>query len=95
MSKYIAGNKSGMIVEVQKKDAPISTAQDVAVLLEQGSLVLSREIHNLLLESAKGKLNGGSARDLVSYLKLLHELQKEQEAKLANLTDDELEKLSE
>jgi hypothetical protein len=93
MSKYVAGNKSGMILEQPRKAEPVSAAQDISTLLNQGSLVLSREIHNLLLESAVGKLEAGSARDLVAYLKLLHELKKEQENKLANLTDEELERL--
>jgi hypothetical protein len=94
MTKYIAGKSSGMILEQPRKAAPVMEAQDIPELLNKGSLVLSREIQNLLLESAAGKLNAGSARDLVAYLKLLHELQREQENKLANLTDEELERLT-
>ncbi len=92
--KYIAGNKSGMILESPRKAEPaVSEASDITDMLTKCQLVMTREIHNLLLESSKGKLSKGSATDLVSYLKLLTEIMKEQEDKLANLTDEELERL--
>ncbi len=93
--KYIAGTRAGMILESPRKAEPAaSTSADLTEMLDKCSLVLTREIHNLLLESAKGKLNKGSAGDLVAYLKLLNEIKQEQEKKLANLTDEELERLS-
>ncbi len=93
MSKFIAGTKAGGILEVQKKEEVILAPQDVELLLAKCTLVLSREIANLLLASASGKLDKGSSGDLVAYLKLLHELKKDQESKLASLTDEELERL--
>lgn len=93
-NKYIAGNKAGAILEVNKKEEVLEAPQDVELLLSKCTLVLSREVQNLLRASASGKLDKGAAGDLVSYLKLLTELRKEQEAKLASLTDDELERLN-
>lgn len=63
---------------------------DVNKLLDKGAAILRREITNLMRESSSGKLNAGSARDLVQYLRLLHELREEQQEQLSNLTDEEL-----
>jgi hypothetical protein len=66
---------------------------DLSDLLDKGAEILKREIRNLMLESSGKKLSPTSARDLVSYVKLLHELQLEEKKILAGLTDAELEKL--
>lgn len=76
-----------------KVQSQILEPQDVTQLLAKGSLVLSREIANLLSESASGKLSKGSATDLVAYLRLLNELKKEEQDKLSNMTDEELANL--
>lgn len=66
---------------------------DVEELLAKGGLILKREIHNLLMKSAAGKLAPADARDVVSYIKLLHELKEDEQEKLSNMTDEELLKL--
>ena len=63
---------------------------DVEKLLAKGGSILQREITNLLSESAKGKLAAASARDLVSYIKLLHELRKADADAAADMTDEQL-----
>lgn len=59
--------------------------------LLKGSLEsLSREINNIIHFSKMGKLNTNSSRDLVSYIKLLHEMKKEDDQLINDLTDQEL-----
>jgi hypothetical protein len=70
-----------------------TVAFDVQKLLEKGGLILQREIQNLLTESAGGKLQPTSARDLVQYVKLLAELRSEQAAVLHDMADEELSKI--
>ena len=69
-------------------------AFDVEVLLTKGGEILNREIRSLMQESSGGKLSAASARDLVSYLKLLSELRDTQAKELGNLTDEELAALT-
>lgn len=63
---------------------------DVEAELDRCAIVLQREIKNLMSLSSRGKLEPGDARDLVSYIKLLHELKLDDKAKAAAMTDDEL-----
>lgn len=67
---------------------------DVVALLDKAGLILKREVHNLTMASAAGKLLPAHARDLVAYVKLLSELRDKQEADAAAMTDDELQKLA-
>lgn len=67
---------------------------DVEKLLAQGGAILTREIRNLMIASSRGKLDAAESRDLVSYLKLLSELKAAEEARLENMTDDELSKIA-
>lgn len=66
----------------------VITDTSVDALLDGGLLALSREMKNLLIASAKGKLDSASARDLRDSIKLLFEL-KERESKNAGQLDDE------
>lgn len=75
---------------LEADEAPL--AFDVEALLDKSGLILQREIRNLLSASAAGKLLPAHARDLVAYVKLLHELRNKQEQDAANLTDEELQK---
>jgi hypothetical protein len=70
-------------------DPPLS---DISVqrLLDDALLALYREIKNLLLLSAKGKLSPTDARDLRDHSKLLFELREQEKDSLRHLTDDEL-----
>ncbi len=67
---------------------------DVDHLLERGGEILRREIANLMAESSSRKLSPTSARDLVAYVKLLSELRVEQKKELANMSTEELERLT-
>lgn len=67
---------------------------DIDKLLDQGGTALSREIKNILVASAKGKLDAAYSRDLIAYLRLLQELKIEQKKDLQDLTDEELAKLA-
>lgn len=62
----------------------------VARLIDDSLLALHREIKNLLMLSAKGKLDANNARDLRDHLKLLFELKDREGESLRGLTDDEL-----
>lgn len=67
---------------------------DADQLLVYTEEILRREVQNLLYESSRGKLNAGSARDLVNYVKLMHELKMEKAKALAEMSDEELAKLA-
>lgn len=80
-----------------QKVADISqeSAFDVEALMDKGGEILRREIQNLMIESTGKKLSSASSRDLVAYLRLLSELQKDQKETLTKLTDEELINLNE
>jgi hypothetical protein len=63
---------------------------DVQKLLDKSALILQREIQNLLSASAGGKLESASARDLVAYVKLLHELKKAEQDAAEAMSDEQL-----
>lgn len=67
---------------------------DIEELLAKGGEILRREITNLLIESSTKKLSPASARDAVSYVKLLSELKAAQDKELNNLTEEELLELT-
>jgi len=64
---------------------------DIVDLLEKSKEVLRREIHNLLLESMKGRLKVGDAGVLADYIRLLNSMVKEEKKIIENL--DELTKV--
>ena len=55
---------------------------------------LRRESFNLLAESAEGKLERDRSTALIGYLKYLNQLDDIQKEKLADLSDEELEKVA-
>ncbi|GAC1503751.1 MAG: hypothetical protein NVS1B10_08910 [Candidatus Saccharimonadales bacterium] len=73
---------------------PATMEFDVTALLAQGGAILQRELRSLMSESSGGKLAPNSARDLVAYVKLLNELEKQQKAELAAMDDQELEEIA-
>lgn len=87
--------KSNTEIPEAKSDTIPSLAPDFDVvdLLDKGAEILKREITNLMIESSGKKLSPNSAKDLVSYLKLLHDLKLEQTKALSELSDEELKKL--
>lgn len=66
---------------------------DLLKALEQCEIVLGREIKNLMVESSSKKLNSASSKDLVAYIKLLHEIKADKLKELGDKTDEELEEL--
>ncbi len=68
---------------------------DITKLLDKGLEILRKEVNNLFMESSQGKLSAVSARDLVGYVKLLHDLEERQKqaaleaAKLASVKPPE------
>lgn len=70
-------------------DIPISDIS-IARLIDDGLLVLFREITNLKRLSVSGKLQAPDARDLRDHLKLLFELKDREDASLKGMTDEQL-----
>jgi hypothetical protein len=92
MKRFVKPNQSS-IPEAPKAEPGVVAGFDIVELLDKGGEILRREISNLMIESSGKKLSPNSAKDLVSYLKLLHELKEEQQKTLSELTDEELETL--
>lgn len=88
MKHYPVKDKQGMFVPPE-----VEAAFDVVFELERVQLILQREVKNLLMASASGKLLPAHSRDLVAYVKLLTELKAAQAGELAEKTDEELLKL--
>ena len=74
-------------------DQPLSEVS-VDRLIDSGLIVLQREIKNLLSQSARGKLDAASARDLRDTVKLLFELKDRESELLKGKTDDELKAMA-
>lgn len=68
---------------------PIS---DISVqrLIDDGLTALYREMRNLLILSAKGKLDAPAAKDLRDTIKLLFEIQAREDSSLKGITDEAL-----
>jgi len=71
-------------------DIPVSEIS-IDRLIDDGLLVLYREIKNLMILSVKGKLEPNDARDLRDHLKLLFELKNREAELLKGMTDEELQ----
>lgn len=91
MSKFVV-KANTPIDYTPKVIVPDPAIADISVdrLIDDGLLVLYREIHQLKLLSAKGKLEPNDARDLRDHIKLLFDLKKREEDSLAGVTDDEI-----
>ena len=68
---------------------------DISVqrLIDDSLLALSREVKNLLVLSAKGKLLPMDARDLRDHLKLLFELKDREDDSLRGISDEQLKEM--
>lgn len=84
---------NGKLPETPIKDPPIS---DISVddLVGKCLLALNREVTNLLMLSAKGKLDAGGSRDLRETTKLLFELKDREKEFLESLGNDDLKRLN-
>lgn len=74
-------------------DQPLSEVS-VDRLIDNGLTVLQREMKNLLSQSARGKLDAASARDLRDTVKLLFELKDRESELLKGKTDEELKAMA-
>lgn len=74
----------------------IPPPSDISVqrLIDDSLLALYREVKNLLLHSAKGKLSPSDARDLRDHTKLLFDLKDREDKTLSEMTDDELKEVA-
>lgn len=80
------------VIHQELPDPPLSEIS-ISQLIDDGLLVLYREIRNLKMLSAKGKLDANSARDLRDHIKLLFELKDREKDALKGLTEEQLEEL--
>jgi len=71
-------------------DPPMSDIS-ISRLLDDGLLILFREIKNLKMLSISGKLDPANAKDLRDHLKLLFELKARENDLLKGLTDEQLQ----
>lgn len=72
---------------------PLLSDISVGRLIDDGLLAIYREMRNLLLLSANGKLEAANARDLRDLVKLLFELKDREDALLKGLTDEQIKKI--
>lgn len=74
-------------------EVPNIPVSDISIqrLIDDGLLILYREIANLKMLSVRGKLEPAAARDLRDHLKLLFELKDRENELLKGLSDEELE----
>jgi hypothetical protein len=63
----------------------------VARLIDDGLLAIYREMKNLLILSASGKLDSASSKDLRDTVKLLFELKDRENESLRGISDEDLE----
>lgn len=93
MRRFATRPNQSSLVEMPEETGDIEPI-DVQKLLDKGGEILRREIANLMSESSSKKLAPASARDLVAYIKLLSELLAAQKQELANMSDEDLQKLA-
>lgn len=87
--------KLKQFVKDQEKQAvgmDLAAPGDVSVgrLIDDSLVALHREVKNILIMSAKGKLDPATARDLRDHLKLLFELKDRENQSLRDVSDDDL-----
>lgn len=87
--RYSEPTDLSAIVAKEINPPPISEIS-VARLIDDGLQALYREMRNLLIASAKGKLDPASSRDLRDTIKLLFEIQARENMSLQGLTDEDL-----
>lgn len=93
MAKFIV--KPGTPVDFTPKEKVVDPKiSDISIddLLGDGLLVLYREIHQLKILSARGKLEPNDSKDLRDHLKLLFELKEREAEILKGLSNEELQK---
>lgn len=74
-------------------EVPIVSEISIQRLIDDCLTILYREIRNLAILSARGKLEAPDARDLRDHLKLLFELKTREDASLSGLSDEDIQKM--
>ena len=93
--KHITKPRTDIMQAPAPKEPEILVSEiSIGALLDKGLLALQREMQNLNLLSAKGKLSPAEARDLRDTVKLLFELKDREDQLLNNQSDEDLEKLA-
>jgi hypothetical protein len=87
--KRFVSRPNTVLPEKPNVDIPMSDIS-VSRLIDDGLLILHREIANLKLLSVSGKLDPASSRDLRDTVKLLFELKDRENESLKGLTDEQL-----
>lgn len=87
-------SKPNTVIPVVEQEVDDTPAHDISVtrLIDDGLVALNREIKNILILSAKGKLDAPTARDLRDHLKMLFELKDRESESLRGVSDEDLEK---
>lgn len=90
MSKFIVKPNQSSIPKAP--DTPEPVAHDISIqrLLDDCLLVLDREVRNLKIMSARGKLEASDARDLRDHAKLLFDMREKEQESLRGMTDEQL-----
>jgi uncharacterized membrane protein YvbJ len=82
-------------VKPRKSRAAMSTIKTTPDRLkEQLKTVLARDIAHLLTASFDGKLNQTESQSLITYFKVVSDLNKEDKENMSSMTDEELERLA-
>lgn len=78
--------------QIENERPPDPLVSDISIdgLIDNGLLVLYREMKQLLGASAKGKLSAPDARDLRDHVKLLFEIKDREAGALEKMTTEEL-----
>lgn len=90
MKRIVPPNQVGKADMTPPVKDPPMTDISISRLMDDSLLVLYREVKNLLILSASGKLLPEHAKDLRDHLKLLFELKDRESELLGGLTDEEL-----
>lgn len=88
--KFVPKANQSALPPAPKVPEVIVSEISVDRLIDDTLVTLYREVKNLLILSARGKLDPTNARDLRDNLKLLFELKQREKDLLKGLTDDEL-----
>lgn len=73
-----------------KASDPLISDISIDKLVDDCLLAMHREVKNILVLSAHGKLDAATARDLRDHLKLLFEMKDRENSLLKGLTDEQL-----
>lgn len=87
--------KPNQLTPLPSKDVLDIPIQEISIehLIDNGLAILYREIKNLMVLSASGKLEPEDARDLREHLKVLFELKARENDLLKGLSDEQIKQL--